>query len=62
MLVKYIVPNSLGPIGGLVKFTICAKVCHAEDRLSILFIGQMKFNIPQFSFCFDLFKVIPLTA
>ena len=46
-LVKCIGPHSLGPIGRLVKFTICATVCHVEDRMSILFIGQMEFNIPQ---------------
>ena len=47
ILVKYIDPHSVGPIGRLVKFTICARVCHVEDRMSILFIGQMEFNIPQ---------------
>ena len=41
MLFKHIGPHSLGPIGGLVKFTICARICHVEDRMSILFIGQM---------------------
>ena len=40
-------PHYLGPTGGLVKFTICAKVCHVEDRISILFIIQMEFNTPQ---------------
>ena len=47
ILVKCIGPHSLGPIGRLVKFTTCARVCHVEDRMSILFIGQMEFNIPQ---------------
>ena len=47
ILVKCIGPHSLGPIGRLVKFTIFARVCHVEDRISILFIGQMEFNIPQ---------------
>ena len=44
---QIILVKSLGPIGRLVKFTICARVCHVEDRMSILFIGQMEFNIPQ---------------
>ena len=47
ILVKCVGPNSLGPIGRLVKFTICAGVCHIEDRMSTLFIGLMGFNIPQ---------------
>ena len=47
ILVKCIGPHSLGPIGRLVKFTICATVCHVEDRMSILFIGQIDFNILQ---------------
>ena len=41
MLTKYIGPHSLGPIGGLGKFTICARVCHVKNRMSVLFIGQM---------------------
>ena len=90
MFIKRRGPHSLGPIGRLVKFTICARVCYVEDRMSILFIGQMEFDILQlrtlpikrlacipvaamskfaatslsenwsFSFCFGLFKVVPL--
>ena len=47
MLVTYIGPHFLGTISGLVKFTICTRVYHVEDRMSILFIDQMKLNIPQ---------------
>ena len=92
MLIKCVGPHSLGPVGRLVKFKICARVYHVEDRMSILFIRQMEFDIPQlrtlpvkrstsirvaamskfaatslaanwsFSFCFGLFKLVPLTA
>ena len=92
MLIKCIGPHTLAPIGRLVKFTICERVCHVEDRMSNLFIGQMEFDIPQlrslptkrstcipvaamskfaatslsenwsFSFCFGLFKVVPITV
>ena len=47
ILVKCIGPHSLGPIGRLVKFAICARVFQVEDRMSILFICQMEFDIPQ---------------
>ena len=47
ILVKCIGPHSLGPVGRLVKFTICVRVYHVEDRVLILFIGRMEFNILQ---------------
>ena len=47
MLIEYIGPHTLVSIDGLVKFTICANVCHVDDRMSILFTSQMEFNIPQ---------------
>ena len=31
---------SFGPSGGLVKLTMCAKVCHVDERMSILLICQ----------------------
>ena len=40
ILVKCIGPHYLDPIGRLVKFAICVKVCHVEDRMSILFISR----------------------
>ena len=33
-------------MGGLVKLTMCAKVCHVDERMSILLIGQTEFKIP----------------
>ena len=47
MLIEYVGPHSLGPIGGSVKFIICARVCQVEDRMSILSLCQIEFNIPQ---------------
>ena len=44
---EYIAPHSLGLIGGLVKFTICARVYHVEDKMLILLIGEIKSSIPQ---------------
>ena len=38
---------SFGPIVGLVKLTMCAKVYHIHERMSILLIGQTEFKIPQ---------------
>ena len=38
---------SFGPIGRLVKLTMCAKVCHVDKRMAILLIGQTEFKIPQ---------------
>ena len=46
MPIECIDPHSLGPRGGLVKFTIRARSCEAKDRISILFIDQMELNIP----------------
>ena len=38
---------SFGPVCGLVKLTMCAKVCHTDERMSILLIGQTELKIPQ---------------
>ena len=39
----------LGPIDGLVKLTVCAKVIHVNKRMSILLLGQTEFKIPQYT-------------
>ena len=38
---------SFGPTGRLVKLTMCAKVCHVDERMAILLTGQTEFKIPQ---------------
>ena len=38
---------SFGPKGGLVKLTMCAEVCHVDERMSILLIVETEFKIPQ---------------
>ena len=44
MFIKYIGPYFLG---ALVKLTTCARVYHVADRISVLFIGQIEFNISE---------------
>ena len=38
---------SFGPIAGLVKLTMCAKVCHVNERMFILLIGQTELKTTQ---------------
>ena len=40
ILVKCIGPHSLGPVGRLVKLTICARVCHVEDRMPMILLAK----------------------
>ena len=35
----------------IVKLTMCAKVCHVDERMSILLIGQTEFKIAQSRAC-----------
>ena len=40
ILTEYVGSHSLGPIGGLVRFTIRAIVCHVEDRCQVCLLTE----------------------